>query len=253
MNRKLALCVGINAYPDPSARLAGCVNDALDWADLLRTHGYEVTLLLDQGATKANILTELQRMVAAAGWADRIVFTFSGHGSWIPDDDGDEVDGRDEVLCAHDYADGGLISDDELQAVAGGTRFGTGLLVLADSCHSGSVNRVMAGARDTRFLAPHRFTYLTESEAIDAERDVAVKQLRTASLISGCADAEYSYDAWFGMRANGAFTRAAIDTYQPGMSLAAWHKAIRRILPSGSYRQSPQLSATAYRKYGRAL
>ena len=76
----------------------------------------------------------------------------------------------------------------------------------------------------------------------------------TSSLISGCGDLEYSYDAWFNGRANGAMSRVAIDTFRAGISLNSWYKAIRERLPSGSYPQTPQLTAaSAYRKYTRAL
>ena len=46
---KKALCIGINSYA--SAPLAGCVNDALDWAKFLTIRGYATATLLDSAAT----------------------------------------------------------------------------------------------------------------------------------------------------------------------------------------------------------
>ncbi len=261
MNRKYALCVGINDYPGSGADLAGCVNDARDWAEILASAGYQVITLLDHGATRASVVGDLQHMVATAGWADRIVFTFSGHGTWFPDADGDEADGRDEALCCHDYTAGGFVRDDDLQAIFADLRYGSAALVLSDSCHSGTMSRdLAAAAADStgrpRFLSPVNFV-----DGLDVERAVEMESRlprnaprRIASLISGCADDEYSYDAAFDGRPNGAFSRAALDTYSPGILLGGWHAAIRTLLPTSWYPQTPQLTAaSAYRRYTRAL
>ena len=96
---KRALCVGINDYPGTNSDLSGCVNDANDWAKELKTRGYQVTSLLDKQATRRAMIDGLTKLVTGAVAGDSLVFTFSGHGSWLPDDSGDEPDGRDEC-CA---------------------------------------------------------------------------------------------------------------------------------------------------------
>jgi hypothetical protein len=256
VNKRYALCVGINEYV--SAPLSGCVNDANDWAERLAHEGYEVQVLIDGAATKAQILSNLRQLVFKAGFGDRVVFTFSGHGSWIADLDADELDGRDEVLCAYDYRSGGLITDDELGRCFQHIRFGSGALALLDSCHSGTANRFVAddrGDEQVRFLPPHTFRGIGEDTAVVLEASLKPKtSSKNASLISGCLDEEFSWDAWFNNRPNGAFTRSAIDSYQHGMSLKQWHEAIRAKLPSDRYLQTPNLiPASSYRKYARAL
>ncbi len=258
MYKKYALCVGINDYPGLDADLRGCVNDARDWEDLLVNHGYTVFTLLDAAANKYNIITELRRLVDTAGWADRIVFTYSGHGTWLPDTDGDEADARDEALVCHDHQLGGLLTDDELQAIFGDLSYGTGALIVSDSCHSGTMTRGLADThvvdRHPRFLSPALLLEdMTEERAVAMERLPASTPRRTASLISGCTDLEYSYDAEFKGRPNGAFTYAALQAYEPGINLAAWYARIRGWLPSDSYPQTPQLTASAYRRNVRAL
>jgi hypothetical protein len=257
MRKKFALAVGINDYPGIGADLSGCVNDARDWADLLGAEGYSTTTLLDAEATRANIVSVLGSMVQLAGFGDRIVFTYSGHGTWVPDRDLDEPDRRDEALVCHDYESGGLLLDDTLQRLFAGTRYGTGVLVLSDSCHSGTMVRSTTPTRApeaSRFVSPAvLFNHLDEEHAAQMEQRSASVPRRTASLISGCADEEYSYDASFNGRPNGAFTRAALDTYAAGIRLGTWHGLIRQWLPSASYPQSPQLTATPYRRYARAM
>ena len=92
---KLAVCVGINNYPGTSNDLAGCVNDALDWEATLKARDFSVTTLLDSAAKKQAIVKALQRTIKKAKSGDTVVLTYSGHGSWQPDEDGDEPDGRD--------------------------------------------------------------------------------------------------------------------------------------------------------------
>ena len=49
--------------------------------------------------------------------AKTLFFHYSGHGSYIKDENGDEVDGKDECLCPIDYAYSGMIIDDEIKGI----------------------------------------------------------------------------------------------------------------------------------------
>lgn len=250
---KYALCVG-NNYPGTDYALNGCVNDANDWAEMLSRYGYKTQIVLE--ATRTDLLFRLEDLVARMRYGDRLVFTYSGHGSWVQDASGDEEDQRDECMVM-----AGLerLLDDELQSMFRMLKIGTGALTLPDSCFSGSVTRFVdlqvANRNRPRFLSPEHFTNMTAREASYTEQATVVSRPRAeSSLISGCSDQEFSYDAWFGERPNGAFTRAAIDAYKPGQSLNAWFKAIRTVLPSSTYPQTPQLTpASVYRRYAKAL
>jgi hypothetical protein len=150
-----------------------------------------------------------------------------------------------------------LLLDDDLQRIFEGLKYGSSALILSDSCHSGTVSRWtdLEPARGRRkFISPVDLNMDVSLErALELEQVRANPSRRTANLISGCADYEYSYDAVFNGRPNGAFTRVAIDQHMPGLSLNHWHQAIRGVLPHDWYPQSPELTATAYRKYTRAL
>lgn len=251
---KYAVCIGTN-YEGTPYELAGCLNDALDWSVLLIQQGYTVAALVESEASRARITAALTYAVEQARWGDRIVVTYSGHGTWLPDYSGDEVDRRDEAWVPDDMQTAGLITDDDLAGIFAQARVGVGILVLSDSCYSGTMTRLVRnssdGAKRARFLPPA----LTRADA-DIAEGIPLTRTYTdrASLISGSAETEVAYDAWFGSRANGAFTRAALDTYRSGMSLAAWHNAIRDALPSDDFPQSPQmLPASTYRRYARAL
>ena len=227
-------------------------------AALLGSQGYTVLKLLDSGATKATVIECLEKLVAKIGFGGRLVWHNSSHGTWMPDRSGDEFDGRDEAICCYDYAHGGLLTDDEIEALFAKLRYGARALVLSDSCHSGSINKFLnrltpdeVAWGKAKFLDPvDLFDDVTRTRAIELEERSTGTPRLTASLISGCMDGEYSYDASFGGVPNGAFTRAALDTFVPGITLSRWHRAILDVI---EHPQTPQLSASAYRRYTRAL
>ena len=66
-------------------------------------------------------------------------------------------------------------------------------------------------------------------------------------LMAGCQDTEYSYDASFQGRPNGAFSFVALRELAKlpaSASYQRWHDAIRKALPSQQYPQTPNLYGT---------
>jgi len=259
-----ALCVGINDYPGTNMDLAGCVNDARDWRELLERRAYVVDTLLDREATRARIVDALRATIGQATDNDCVVFTFSGHGSWLPDDDRDEPDARDEMMCPYDVMKEQYLLDDELHDLFSTKAAGARIYVIADSCHSGSVVRYASAPVEpddaplkARFLPPYVFARGNRrfERAIDrAINTPARTKLRyPAVLFSGCHDSEFSYDTSFNGRPNGAFTRVAIDALQDA-SIAtprALYDAVRQKLPAPSLPQTPQLFGSRDATLGR--
>ena len=85
-----AICIGINDYPGTQNDLHGCVNDANDWARELGRRGFEVSTLIDRKATGTEIRKSIESLVKGARSGDTLVVQFSGHGSFVPDEDGDD-------------------------------------------------------------------------------------------------------------------------------------------------------------------
>lgn len=70
---------------------------------------------------------------------DSLFFHYSGHGSRVRDQDGDEDDGYDETIIPVDYKSAGEIVDDELHWVlVKPLPPGCRLTAIFDCCHSGS-------------------------------------------------------------------------------------------------------------------
>lgn len=71
---------------------------------------------------------------------DSLVFHFSGHGSKVPDNDMDEVDGFDQTLCPLDYETQGMIIDDEINdTIVRPLPKGAMLHAIIDACYSGTI------------------------------------------------------------------------------------------------------------------
>lgn len=252
MNKR-ALCVGINNYPGTDNDLHGCVNDAHDWQQALLDRGFSVDTLTDSKATKKALVTSLEAKISSAQPGDILVFTYSGHGTWVPDTNGDEVDGRDEALVTYDIGSQGPLLDDTLSELFAGAQRGVRLIFISDSCHSGSVSRFLGKHEPleprVKFLPPAHFlpsTLLTHARSIE-RATVRGRARQTALTMSGCQDSEFSFDASYKGRPNGAFTRSALDALAK-LSVDAtygdWQKAIRKLLPSAQYPQRPQITAT---------
>lgn len=73
---------------------------------------------------------------------EMVFFYYSGHGSQIDDDNGDEIDGKDEVICPikenGDWADEDIRDDDLYTTFNSNVRPDSYVICLLDCCHSGS-------------------------------------------------------------------------------------------------------------------
>ncbi len=262
---KKALCIGINNYPGTHMDLQGCVNDANDWAAELASRGFKVAKLLDDQATKAAMVKAMGDLIGKAARNDTLVITFSGHGTYQPDTDGDEADGLDEALCPYDLqTKGEALTDDEIRSLFGSRKAGVRIVLIADSCHSGTVTRAAKAEKDAdtrpRFMPmgnwlPEKLLPKNRAGKVAATMlaplgssplFAAYSNKLGDLLLSGCKEGpnNFSYDARINGRFNGAFTYYALKELKgmkSGASYADWHKAIAKYLPSASYPQVPQM------------
>jgi hypothetical protein len=225
MFARRALCVGIDLYQHfPMATLHGCANDARAMAALLKNLlGFEdsdITLLTDQAATKAAILSELKRMVedALAGRIQHLVFSFSGHGTLVPDLNLDDWDRADEAFCPADLATRGthwdrdhLIVDDELHDLLVQLPPTVLLEVYLDTSHGGSglLALDMLMDRQPRFLAPPSAEAYREIEyrrARPAHQKLLEKGLSHHVLWTACKEGQVAASALIEDEWHGAFT-----------------------------------------------
>jgi hypothetical protein len=271
-----ALLVGINDYQAIND-LKGCINDVTNMRNILKTYlGFsnnDIRVLVDNRATKANILDRLEKMVSKAKSGDYLVFHFSGHGSQILDRDGDELkDSMDELICPYDMNwDNGFITDDMLHDIFTKLPRNALLEVFLDSCHSGT------GLRDLNFgrppelgpKNPRLYRYLQppvdilsrsegEADSLQPTRGFKSENRSTANHIlwSGCKADQTSADAYIDDAYNGAFTYYFCKHMRDTGGNISRKKLLERIQASlnhGKYSQTPQLEADATTRNARAF
>ena len=236
-----ALCVGINDYPGTENDLHGCVNDANEWCEMFESLGFdEVRAMSDYSATAVAVLLNLESLILEAEAGDVIVFTYSGHGTYTWDESGDEPDYYDEALYVYD----GMILDDELRGVIDEAAEGVHIVVILDSCFSGTATRLSRGQLKPRFVPPEHAkpSHVSKRRRLLAEADMV------EVLMSGCSDSEYGYDAYFGEEYHGAFSYYAKKTFLSDQTYKEWHEMIRAYLPSDYFPQTPQLEGSEENK-----
>jgi len=261
----LALNIGLNAvnprhYEGWKGELNACEADANDMRDIGRARKLTVQSLLTKRATRSAVLGGLAKAAKALKAGDLFFLTYSGHGGQVPDRNDDEPDAQDETWCLYD----GELIDDELYTALGRFARGVRVLVLSDSCHSGTVRKNMfyashgspagagtsgKGAQPVRYRAmprevalrtyrAHRAMYdrLQKSVKPNAEESVAASVL----LISGCQDNQLSQDGDF----NGLFTGTLLRVWKEGQfqgNYRRFHRSIVRGMPPD---QTPNLLTT---------
>jgi len=245
---KLALCVGKNNYSGAGV-LRGCVNDASDIAEILKNNGWHVELILDSQATVENcklILADYAKQLNSNH--DQCLWTYSGHGTQVVDKNNDEGDGYDEAI----YLDKVWL-DDDIYPTLKQFNENIDLGVVFDSCFSHSATRNALFAQNNPRYTKARYIEI-EPVKPTAKRDHRFLHPKGVVNIpwwhySGCGDLEYSYDAVFNGRHNGAFT------YNWTRALGAFRthqivfEIVRKKLPTPQYPQTPTLEGNYANKF----
>jgi len=144
-----AVIVGVNSYPYlQDGNLKGARGDALKFRDFVRRElglkDNQIRLLLDRDATQDNVIKAIIKdLIRGTRPGDRAIFYFAGHGTRIKDFDGDEKDGKDEIIMLSDVGKKGargILKDDEFRILFEKIPTRRVLLVV-DSCHSGTITR----------------------------------------------------------------------------------------------------------------
>src|SRR5580765_7559832 len=83
MGKLYALLIGIDAYPEGTRSLEGCVADTENVEDYLKTHFGDPAILklTDADATYANVIAQVRKHLGQAGKDDVAYLHYSGHGA----------------------------------------------------------------------------------------------------------------------------------------------------------------------------
>jgi uncharacterized caspase-like protein len=227
-----AVVVGVDRYQDPSIQDLSCARgDAEAVAKLLERihpHEREVELLLDENATKYNVMEAIGKRVAerARGPKDVVLLYFACHGS--PELAADP-DFASRYLVLHDTRYDSLYTsgiDVEHELTHWFTRIHGPTLVLSliDACFSGRAGgRTFEGPNLRRKRAEYR------AEAISL-RDIELGEGRI--IMSACDDDQKAFeDERLG---HGLFTHyllqrpASADPALPSIGVLSWYEEVAR-------------------------
>ncbi|KAH9855341.1 peptidase C14 [Lenzites betulinus] len=163
-NVKKALLIGIEYSTtlkeiDPVWELRGAHEDPKTLRQLLiDVYGYkdeDITVLVDEPdleqdawPTRKNILAAMRELVEGAQPGDCFVFSFSGHGSQVTNEDGTEEDGLDETLIPVDAIldretnsfENYIKDDDVRKIIVDSLPSGARCVMIFDCCHSGTAS-----------------------------------------------------------------------------------------------------------------
>jgi|LakMenEpi03Aug12_release.lakeMendotaPanAssembly.Ray.scaffolds.fasta_scaffold236829_2 hypothetical protein len=208
----VAVCLGINDYPGQANDLGGCVNDAQDWASCLQTYGFATKIYTDAEVTSSLFATLLTYIADSAVSGDRIVITYSGHGTQVKDTDGDETDQRDEALYLYDN----VVTDDMIKEHLSRIPNGVSVTLIFDSCFSGNAVRALNAESKIRYVWKPSPAGIIDYNG-NRSGDVFIMDNTTTGemrevYLAACSDTEYAYDAVFNSRPNGAFTYYALKS-----------------------------------------
>jgi metacaspase-1 len=222
---KKALVVGIDKYKNPQYNLEGCTMDAAVMSGMLQDHfgfpGDNIRVLMDDRATKANMLERLDWLVKDAKPGDSMVFFYAGHGSQVRDRNGDELeDGMDEILCPHDLNWDDPLTDDILSEKFQRVPKGATLSVVFDCCNSGTSTRSLYAVMDkdgnvigepeykkTRYIKPPLdIEHRSRGIMLKTRRigEVVIKENHI--LMCACQSNQEAQEKRFGTQARGAFS-----------------------------------------------
>lgn len=270
----MSLHVGLNTvdpahYAGWDGQLAACEADAHVMQHLAQSEGFDPELLLTAAATRETVIAKIEEAAAKLKGGDMFLFTVSGHGGRIPDfnqdeDHDDDANRMDETLCLYNFQ----LADDELYMLWTKFRAGVRVLMVPDTCHSGSMvrfgpapgamlfGRPLNSGPKPRFMPEHieenvwranEGAYREASRSYGALKEsVLTNPLSTpikASVLNlgACMDDQFAMDG----PQNGAFTGALLKVWNEGR-FAGDYRAFRSAIETqiGSASQTPQLFET---------
>ncbi|ATE59010.1 caspase family protein [Thauera sinica] len=256
--------VGLNridaAHYGGEGQLFGCHFDVEDMERIAAERGFDKrTVLLDEQATRDAVKNAVADAAAELKAGDVFMLTYAGHGSQVPDFNSDEDDGADETLCLYD----GMLIDDEIYELWSKFADDVRIVMISDSCHSGSVSRaarpVQSDADEgkpevrTRLLPPalaarafrsHRDFYMElgrqhrgpDERVLIRELDMPLRC--PVLLLAGCQDNQESQDGV----GNGRFTQELLRVWDEGRFQGDWNSLVTRIVAKMPETQTPRLT-----------
>jgi hypothetical protein len=195
--------------------LYGCLRDAESMEELARAQGFSSSVSLHDGeATAERVLEAIKSAGAQAQAGDIVMITYSGHGSEVPDTEGAGDGGYDQTWVLYDR----MLLDRELGALWPTFAPGARIVMVSDSCHSGTVDRdVYRRGIELRTLdatSAHTAAALfarNNPELMRLPRIRSAELSAAVILLAACQDNQSAQDG----QEHGLFTQNLLETWGP--------------------------------------
>lgn len=240
MSKGYSLHIGLNKvdkkhYPGVPA-LRAAVNDAEFWETYARKLGYATHSLHNQDATDDAVLQSLNDYARKMKAGDILLLTYAGHGSEVPNEkaDGFDDERNDQTWCLYNRQ----LLDDELFDAFRKFAEGTRILVVSDSCHSGTMVRALPDELDlsallenglersasTRGLTSRKLPLEVQQAVVARFGDTVYRPVQkkyeaipqaegvkaAVKLLAACQDDQTTYDG----TTNGVFTESFMQLFR---------------------------------------
>jgi hypothetical protein len=222
--------------------------------------GFESVPLITAAATRAAVDRELRRAADELNAGDLLVLSYAGHGAELDDQPPGTAGAGDELLdqswCLWD----GFLVDDEIRRYLALFRAGVRVLVISDSCFSGSMISIAAHRAPPRWLA-HGAVDATDDETLRVVAPAVVRMAYQARrgfyararslahkeqgaraivasviLLAACKENKITFEG----HAHGRFTQALLDTWNGG-AFRGTHQGFHAAIATLTRKQVPVL------------
>jgi len=228
---------GINDYMGTANDLRGCINDIEDEVKKLKIEFPEFQCLkyFDSQVTTQFFVREIQRVMSQMPEDSFLYIKYSGHGTQIPCST--EEDGFDEAL----YLYNGPLIDNEIWKLQQQTPLTLRVLAKFDSCYSGDIGSRLwynPSYQKARFMPLQGVRVRNRA----VTRIAKPEDVQRWIVFSGCQSNQYSMDASFNGRFNGAFTYYNLKSYFRGLSYSKELIRTGAGLHQAAFKQIPELT-----------
>jgi len=230
MVRGISIHIGLNYlderhYGSGVDSLETCEQDAKDIQQIAIDQNFKSSfLLLSENATRRAVRDIIKFASRELTRGDMLLLSYSGHGGFVLDTNGDELDNLDETWCLYD----GQLLDDELNQLWTLFAEGVRIFVISDSCHSGTVAKAPLLGMDKnsaifqKKLLPYSIAkdvYLRNMEFYheieDKTGQFKVEDVKASvKLFAACQDPQVSYTMTFAK--NSIFTEKIKEVWDAG-------------------------------------
>ena len=217
MSKGFSLHIGVGRinpthYAGTSGRLDGSEYDANSMLAVAEGNGFESKRLLTTDVTRERVIHTIADAASKLNAGDIFFLSYSGHGGLLPNLNNDqEPTGYDQTWCLFDA----MLLDDELKILWRNFRPGVRILVVSDSCYSGTMLRFGKSETVAKYIPPSvmKATYLSHKQFYDSllsQPNVPDSQVKASILLlSSCEDTQECLDGPY----NSVFTEQLMNVW----------------------------------------